>query len=363
MSLSLRRGWAAEPQVSVFSLIVLLCWSAPSDAYVLVADRPQNRILKYSDAGAFLGVVVQDAANLGGVGNASGPNAISLSPDYTKLFVTSLNGSVVRYDFTGYTTMVATNPFKITSAAITDPGGVLTHPDMGSTTFHVSNRGFGFADNIAQFNYDGTPAGAGFSGGGFTGRTGLARSPNGSLLAGTFGTDFMGGGPGGGVLSYDADGTVHDLVPASSSLAGVASLHVHGSDLYVTASVGPDFQGRIGKFNVLTGAPDASFGTGGLITPPLSFAAGLTGTNDGAGFLVSMLTFATTGAGRIDRYLYDGTHVGVWANNSSANPALGFVEATAILSVVVPEPATAAGGMMIAMGLAGMRRRSAIRRS
>jgi hypothetical protein len=351
--MSLPRRWAVALCAAVLACFV---GNSFSHAYVLIADRPENRILKYSDAGAFLGVVVTDAANLGGVGNASGPNALALSPDRTKLYVSSLNNSVVRYEFNG---TLASNPQKYVSngaSTINDPGGVLVAPT--GTTVYSSNRGFGFADSVARLDANGVSQGADLAGGGFTGRTGLAFNPGGQLLAGTFGTDFMGGGPGGGVVRYDTGANSFvPLIDSSPSLAGVSSLLVNGNDLYLTAAVGADFQGRIGKFNVNTGAPDAAFGAGGLVTPPLSFPSGLTRTADGAGFLVSMLTFTTTGAGRVDRYGFDGTNQGIWANNSTANPALGFVEATALLQVV-PEPTTLVGTGVAALGLfAAVRRR------
>jgi hypothetical protein len=327
--------------------------AASASAWVLVADRPTNRILRYSDSGQFINVVVEDALNLGGVGNASGPNALALSPGAnSRLWVASLNGSVVRYDFNGFT---ASNPLKITSngaSTINDPGGVLLTPN--GATVYVSSRGFGFSDVVARLNPDGTSQGADFGGGGFTGRTGLAFRPGGDLLAGVFGSDFMGGGPGGGVVRLDS-GAFVPFIANSQSISGVGSLLVEGNDLYLTAAIGPDFQGRIAKFNATTGVPDATFGTGGLITPGVSFPAGLAATRDGSGFLVSMLHLTDTGAGRVDRYLFDGTHQGVWANNSNANPALGFREATALLTYV-PEPSTLAGGALLAVGCAVWRR-------
>jgi DNA-binding beta-propeller fold protein YncE len=345
--------------LAISALLAFSAAPAQSHAYVLIADRAQDRILKYSDDGEFLNVVVHDVANLGGAGNAHGPGSLALSPDGTKLYLGSLNNKVVRYDFNGTT---ASNPQVYVSngaSTIADPGGVLAAP--GGSTVYVANRGFGFSDAVARLDADGVSQGADLGGGGFTGRTGLAYSPSGELLAGVFGSDFMGGGPGGGVVRYDSGaGAFVPLVPNSSAIAGVASLLVHGNDLYLTAAVGADFQGRIAKYNATTGAIDAGFGAGGLITPALSFPSGLTPTADGTGFLVSMLTFATTGAGRVDRYLYDGSYAGVWADNSNANPALGFVEATALLHV--PEPTTLSGAAVLAIGVV-IRRRALTRRT
>ena len=351
--MKLQRGWAARFAAAV---VLTLVGSTLAQAYVLVADRPQNRILKYSDGGSFLGVVVQDAANLGGVGNAAGPSSLALSPDGTKLYVSSLNSSVVRYDFNG---TLASNPQKYVSngsSSINDPGGVIVSAD--GATVYASSRGFGFANNVARLDANGVSQGADLTGGLFSGRTGLAFNPSGELLVGTFGSDFQGGGSGGGVMRYDAGvGSFVTLVPDSLATAGVASLLVHDDDLYVVASMGADFQGRIAKYDVNTGAIDSSFGTSGLLTPQVSFPSGLTETGDGTGFLVSRLTLQSTGSGRIDRYGFDGTFAGVWANNSSANPALGFVEATALLQVAVPEPSTLVGASILAVGLVAARRR------
>jgi hypothetical protein len=344
------------------ALIGLFNSTSTTHAYVLVADRPTNRILKYSDGGQFLGVVVDDATNLGGPGNAGGPNSLALSPDRTKLYVSSLNSNVVRYDFNGTT---GANPAIYSSngaSTIVGPGGLLLSPN--GNTLYVANRGLGNLTTVAQLNAaNGTSAGADLTGGPTTGRTGLAFNPGGTLLVGAFGTNFApGGAPGGGVLRYDSGANSFvDLVPQSNLLAGVGGILVHNNDLYVTASVSADFGGRVGKYNATTGAPDVTFGTGGLLTPEVSFPASITETADGTGFLLGMLHIQTTGAGRVDRYLYNGTRVGVWANNSNANPALGFVEATALLEVV-PEPATFGGAALAAVALGALRRATKRRR-
>jgi hypothetical protein len=241
-------------------------------------------------------------------------------------------------------------------STIVGPGGLLLSPD--GNTLYVANRGLGNLTTVAQLNAaNGTSAGPDLTGGPTTGRTGLAFSPAGQLLVGAFGTNFgPGGAPGGGVLRFDSAANAFvDLVPQNPALAGVGGILVHNNDLYVTASVSNDFGGRVGKFNATTGAPDPAFGAGGLLTPQVSFPASIAPTADGAGFLLGMLHIQTTGAGRVDRYLFDGTRVGVWADNSTVNPAQGFVEATALLEVV-PEPASLGGAALAAVGLAAYRR-------
>jgi hypothetical protein len=73
-------------------------------------------------------------------------------------------------------------------------------------------------------------------------------------------------------------------------------------------------------------------------------------SNPGGGLLVGILG-ATKCSGRVDRYGFDGTLLGTFALNSSANPALGFSEPTG-LCYLVPEPAslTLAAGLAIAGG-------------
>ena len=142
--MKLHRRW------SVFAISALLAFfaaSAASHADVLVADRPQDRVLKYSDNGAFLNVVVQDVANLGGPGNAHGPGSLALSPDGTKLYLGSLNNKVVRYDFNGTTASNSQVYVSNGLSTIADPGGVLVAP--GGSTVYVANRGFGFSDAVA----------------------------------------------------------------------------------------------------------------------------------------------------------------------------------------------------------------------
>jgi DNA-binding beta-propeller fold protein YncE len=223
--MKLHRRWSL---LALAALAIVAANVAVSSAYVLVADRPLDRILKYSDSGSFLGVVVQDVPNMGGSGNTHGPGSFTLSPDGSKLWVASLNNKVIRYDFNGTT---ASNPLVVTSngsSTISDPGGIILNP--AGTTVFVANRGFGFSDAVARLDANGVSQGADYQGGGFTGRTGLAYGPGGTLLAGTFGSDFMGGGPGGGGVKLDAGTTsIVPIVAHDPTHARHSSLLVRGN--------------------------------------------------------------------------------------------------------------------------------------
>src|SRR5262245_900201 len=61
---------------------------------VLVADRLSNSVYRYSEMGDFLGVVLTDNANI------SEPVGMALSPDLTKLYISSAqNSRLIRYDY------------------------------------------------------------------------------------------------------------------------------------------------------------------------------------------------------------------------------------------------------------------------
>jgi hypothetical protein len=347
--------------ISFAALALAAIGSTTSNAYVLVGDRPTNRVLKYSNDGQFLGVVVQDDVNLGsGSGNNIGITTMTLSPTGSHLYVGTLDSKVVRYDFNGTT---ATNPaIYVTNggSTISGPGGLIFSPD-GNTLF-VANRGpFANLNTVAQLDANGVSAGANLSGGPTTGRAGLAYGPGDTLLVGAFGSNFSPtGDPGGGVLKFDGgSNSFVDLVPQNPALAGVSNLLVNGNDLYVVAAISNNFfGGAVGKFNATTGAVDSAFGVGGYLTPEISFPASIAPAADGNGFLLGMLHVQTTGAGRVDRYAFDGTRLSTWASPVSLeNQALGFHEATALLTVV-PEPATLSAAFAAIVVLGGVARRA-----
>jgi sugar lactone lactonase YvrE len=299
-------------------LLALLCLGLLSPApaaELLVADRLTNRVLRYSESGSFLGVLLDDPVNL------AEPNGLALSPDGARLYVASRqNSRVVRYDYNGVT---ATNPSVVISSGISVPASLQFTAD-GSRLF-VSNLGAAFdGATVGQFNPDGSSAGADLTGGGPTGRSGLALAPGGQLLASSF--------QNGAVLRYNPGTSAFEpFIGPTAALVGAGNLLASGDDLYVTAG----FAGTVMKFDATTGAPDAAFAP----IAGLEFPASIALAPDGSGFLVGVLGLAD-GTGRINRYSIDGALLGTFANNSNTNPALGFREATGMLVSPIPEPST-----------------------
>lgn len=280
---------------------------------LLVADRLTNRVLRYSDTGSLLGVLVDDQVNL------AEPNGMALSPDGSQLYVASrLTSSVVRYDYDGIS---ATNPTVVIDSGITVPASLLFSED--GETLYVSSLGFQFdGDSVAQFTPDGESAGPDLTGGMATGRSGLAFAPDGSLLVSSFNE--------GAVLRYNSDASMfEDFVPANPAILGASNLLVIDNELYV----GGGFTGTVMRFDATTGDVDASF------TPisNLAFPAGIVPAPDGNGLLIASLGL-TDGTGQIDRYGLDGEFIETFAMNSNDDPTMGFREATGILTVATQLP-------------------------
>lgn len=286
---------------------------------LLVADRLSNAVYRYSGNGTLLGTVLTDNVNL------NQPSGMALSPDSTKLYVaSSMNNRVMQYDYS-VATGTAINPtiFADATDGIAFPSSILFSQD-GSKVF-VSNLG---GTGVAQFNADGTSAGApvnGLIGGGaFFQYSGLAFAPGGELLVGAF-QDFPGGTTGAVAKSNAAISTIADFVAPSTSINGASGLLVDGDDLYVSGL----FAGTIQRYDATTGAVDPSFGLSGL-----AFPQGLLANPNGPGFLAGILGFAN-GSGNIAKYGYDGSFLGVFASAGGG----GFTEATSFVAVV-PEPVT-----------------------
>ena len=304
-----------------------------------VAVRLSNAVYRYSGNGTLLGTVLTDNVNL------NQPSGIALSPDSTKLYVSSsANSQVVQYDYS-VATGTATNPTIFANAAegLAFPSSILFSQD-GSKVY-VSNLG---GTGVAQFNTDGTVAGppvnGAVGGGAFFQFSGLAFAPAGELLVGAF-QDFPAGTSGTVAKSNAAITSLGDFLTPSPSLLGASGLLVDGNDLYVSGM----FAGTIQRFNATTGAVDPSFGLSGLAFPQTLLA-----NPNGSGFLAGVLGFVN-GSGNISKFGYDGSSLGVFANAGGG----GFTEATAFVSVI-PEPATI--GMLTcaaaALGFTMRRRRA-----
>ena len=118
----------------------------------VIAERTTGRVLRYSDGetGHFLGELINDPANL------SVASGITLSPDRTKLFVTSSgNNTVFRYDY-DYESGTATNRVEFANMAkgLVFPYDVEFSPN--GQTIYVSNLG---GTGVAQFDLDGNVVG------------------------------------------------------------------------------------------------------------------------------------------------------------------------------------------------------------
>jgi hypothetical protein len=283
---------------------------------VLISDRITNRILRYSAAGEYIGVLTDDTAYL------SEPNGMAVTG--SMLYVANRqSNSVFGFAYDGYT---ATNPPIAITTGLNVPASILINDDAEVTAMYISNLGVQFdGATVANLKLDGSPISDDLTGGGPTGRSGLALAPDGSLLVSGFVS--------GEVLKFNTESNQFEsFIAPNQALMGAGNLLVDGNSLYVAAG----FTGMVMKFDATTGEPDPAF------TPiaNLQFPASLVKAPDGNGILVGSLGFQD-GVGRIDRYATDGTLIGLWAANSSENPELGFAEATGM--VVVPSPEGRAG--------------------
>src|SRR5690606_13892961 len=111
--------------------------------------------------------------------------------------------------------------------------------------------------------------------------------------------------------------------------------------------------GTVTRFDATTGAVDPGF----TQITGLGFPAGLLAAPDGNGILVGELS-NVDGDGSILRYGFDGTFIEVFAPAVDLNVG-GFTEATALVLVNVPEPATwgMMAGVLASIALVSRRRR------
>lgn len=294
---------------------------------VLVADRLSNSVYRYSGTGDFLGIVLTDNVNI------DQPVGMALSPDLSKLYISSAqNSRLVSYDY-NYAAGTATNPIILAEGradGLAFPNAILIEPD--GSKLYVSNLDPTLIGNVyvstgvAQFYPDGTSAGANINGpiggGSIVQLSGLAWGPDGKMLVGGF-LDFPGGSKGAVGKSNDAKTALGDFVPPSTLLNGASGVLVHGDDVYVAGM----FASTIRRYDYITGAVDPNFHLDGL-----AFPSGLVLSPDGNGFLAGILGFAS-GQGYVAHYDFNGQLVGdgVFASPGGG----GFTEATVM--VVEPE--------------------------
>jgi hypothetical protein len=294
---------------------------------LLVADRLSNSVYRYGSDGTFLNTVLADNVNL------NQPTGIALSPDSTKLYVSSFQTSkVVQYDY-DFAQGTASNPTIFAITGLAAPSAIRFSQD--GDTIYVSNLG---GTGVAQFHTDGSSAGPSINGpvgdpiapgvGDIFQFSGLEFAPSGELLVGGF-QNFPAGNKGAVAKSDAAIGTISNFIGPSTSLNGASGLLVSGNHLYVSGM----FASNIQRFDVSTGAVDPGFLISGL-----EFPQQLIASPDGNGFLAGILGFAD-GQGHVAHYDFEGNLVGDgrFADNVSVT-GVGFTEATAftVIAAIIP---------------------------
>ncbi|WP_442483681.1 SMP-30/gluconolactonase/LRE family protein [Aeoliella sp. SH292] len=312
---------------------------------VLVADRADGgspNVYRYNSNGVLLGSVIADTTGL------SLPTGLALSPDGTKLYVSSSgNNSVLQYDY-NVATGTATNPSVFADAAdgLSQPSTIKFSPD--GNTIYVSNlEPTQFAGGVSQFDLSGNPAGFPLFGGSIFSYSGLDFTAAGELVVGGFANANFEGG----VLKSNGSLTgLNDLVAPTTTIAGAAGVAVDGDDVYVTGL----FAGTIMKYDVNSGVQDFTFG---VFTPNPAdnpFFQGIAIAPEGNSLLVGILGQGNMGPlpSSIARYGFDGSFLGTFAAAGGG----GFGEATAFITII-PEPASVVllGGTLV--GLLGWRLR------
>jgi sugar lactone lactonase YvrE len=280
-------------------------------ADLLVADRLSNSVYRYSAAGALLGTVIDNSADL------NQPTGIGMSPDFTELYVSSSqNNRVMKYDYDA-ATGAATNPtiFADASDGLAFPNDIQFGPDG---KIYVANLSGG----VSRFNVDGSSAGAKLALPGNVQTASINFTSDGKLLAGAF---QSGNQTRGGVAISDTPISAFSptlLVNYAPAINGATGLMIHDDHLYVSGL----YAGNIRRFALATGQMDASWGISGL-----GFPQDLAAAPDGNGFLAGILG-VFNGTGNITRYAYNGTLLGTFAVPSEH----GFTEATAFVAVPTP---------------------------
>lgn len=294
---SKRRKYSSGRAIVGLLLAVAVYWGAPpasQAADLLVVDRLSDSVYRYSAAGTLLGTVVDHDADL------NQPTGIGLSPDFTQLYVSSSQYNLVKkYDYNRLTGAV-TNPviFADATDGLDFPNDIKFSPD-GSRIYVSSYNG-----GVSRFNVDGSSAGPKLmlpstSGSGNTLTSSLNFTSTGELLAGAFADA---GSAGGGIAISDSSVSAFTgfLVPPSSTITGATGLMIHDGYVYVSGL----FAASIRRFALPNGQMDPIWGEGITVSYPQE----LVEAPDGNGFLAGIL-----GTGSISRYAFDGTYLGTFA--------------------------------------------------
>jgi sugar lactone lactonase YvrE len=302
--------------------VVLSAAQVARGAELLVADRLGNGVFRYSESGAFLGVVTQEKLVPGVTPEyLYQPTGIAISPDYSKFYVSSSQlNQVVAYDYDRFTGS-ASNPtiFADVNDGLSFPNDIQFSPD--GSKIYVANLNGG----VSRFHIDGSSAGEKLllptiNGFGVTQASSMSFAPDGRMLAGAF-SDPSGVGGGIAISNSDVSALPEYFVEPVPSIRGATGLMVHEGYLYVSGL----FAASIRRFSLSDGVIDSNWEVTG---PDVSYPQDLIVAPDGNGFLAGILG-AFPGAGRIARYDFDGTPLGTFALPSQN----GFREATAMVAV------------------------------
>ena len=284
-------------------------------ASILSATVRWGAVLRYSEDGTFLGTLLHDPSLGSGLGsNDGGITGLTLSPDQTRLYVSDrLSNRVAVYSYSGTS---ASHLFDITAVTAAPstlfvPATVLFSQD--ASKIYVANLGpfapLPVGDRVAQLTPNGASAGPDLTGGPMQGRSGLAFTPSGDLLASNFA--LFGSG---GVLRFNtASNQFEPFISDRPELRGAANLLVIGDDLYVAAGGG----GRVGKFDANTGASRHDLRHGRLHRPRCEFWLPCEpGPRPGGNSILVGVLGSTTGDSRIEEFDFNGNSLGVWATNT-----------------------------------------------
>lgn len=330
----LNRRWLQCLAAGCFAAAAASC-AAGNGAELLIADRLTHGIYRYSESGDYLGTIVRNPTLL------NQPAGIGISPDYSQLYVSSLqNDHVVRFDYNRFTG-AATNPVIFADAGdgLNSPSDILFSDD-GNVIYISSLSGndpnqppdpLKLSGKVSRFHPDGTSAGGSlippqpddYPEEGYYQVSSLSFHPDtGKLLVGAF-LDSPTGTTGGIAISDAALAGLPEFFTAPSpALNGTTGLMAHDGYLYVSGM----FAFSIRRINLATGELDP-----GWSIPDVYFPQDLLVAPDGNGFLAGILGLVN-GSGTISRYSFDGAFLETFATPVGSGQE-GFREATTFVAV------------------------------